>query len=450
MKYGLSGLIRKWYQKAAAFFKTKENPVIYDTLQQLYPHKNIQKLYEDHQVKKLCIMSGIILIGMVSVVFLRLSSQTKGRLTEGTRLIRNEWGAGDYSVTLQAEHVKEGWQKEISLDIEERQFSNEERETVFDEIQQLLPDRIKGENRDLQHVESDLELVSSLSDYPVTISWSSDNERIGRMGAVNRKGLTEGEWTKLRAQLVYEEAQRVISYQVYLLPEQLREEEGFFRELENILFKEEEKITDGEVILPTEIKGQEVVWREVKNDNSLQIIWLVLLGVIGVGKGLDRDLEKNGMERKQRLAEEYPVILSKLRLYLSAGMTTKAAFYQLAKDYSGTAAKEKYMYEELQLVCNRLQNGISEETAYRDWGKRCGDMRYRRLAMVLCSHLRLGSGQLLRELAGEEEEAREERRRQARKLGEEAAVKLLFPMLLQLLVVLGLILIPAYMDFGGI
>ena len=249
--------MRKWYQKAVFFFKTKENPVVYDTLQQLYPHKNVQKMYEDYQVKKLCIMSGIILMGMVSVVFLRLCSQTKERLTEGTRLIRNEWGAGDYSVTLQAEHVEEGWQKEISLNIDERQFSKEEREAVFDEIQQLLPERIKGTNRDLQHVESDLELAGTLPDYPVTISWSSNNERINRLGVVNRRELTEGEWVELTAQLVYEGEHRVVVYQVYLLPEQLKEEEGFFRELENTLFKEEEeKIADGEIVLPTEIKGQ--------------------------------------------------------------------------------------------------------------------------------------------------------------------------------------------------
>lgn len=78
------------------------------------------------------------------------------------------------------------------------------------------------------------------------------------------------------------------------------------------------------------------------------------------------------------------------------------------------------------------------------------EMRYRKLSLLLITHLKIGNGQLLKFLDSEEISAREEKRQMARKLGEEASVKLLFPMLLQLLVVMFLILIPAYIDFGGI
>lgn len=452
MSNQFSEVIRKYYRSIAVRFKIKKNPVVGDALWELYPQKDQRRLYEDHQIKKFGVMSGIIFIGIVSVVCLRLCSQTEDRLTEGAQLIRNEWGAGNYTVTLQAENADNGWQKDISLQVDERQLTDAEREVMFDEVQSILPELIKGENTDLQHVESDLELMTELTGYPVIISWSSSSNRIDMAGAVERTGLPdEGEQAELTARIVYESEKRTFSYPVYLLAEQVSEEEGFFRELEDILQKdEEEKISESILKLPEEINGQKILWQEKKEGNTLVILLLAVVGALAAAKGVDHDLEKCCMARNKQLVAEYPHFLSKLRLYLSAGMTTKAAFYRLAEDYKSRLPKNNYLYEELQLACNRFQNGISEEQVYREWGKRCKDMRYRRLSLLLCSHLRLGNGQLLRELTEEEEGAREERRRHARKLGEEATVKLLFPMLLQLLVVLCLVLVPAYMDFGGI
>jgi hypothetical protein len=129
----------------------------------------------------------------------------------------------------------------------------------------------------------------------------------------------------------------------------------------------------------------------------------------------------------------------------------KNTFFYLMKDYERMKfGKADFLYQELRLLCNRFENGVPEEKAYEEWGKRCGEMCYRKLSLLLITNLRQGNRQMLRFLEAEEESAREQRRQQARKLGEEAGIKLLFPMLLQLLVVMFLILIPAYMDFGSV
>ncbi|MBQ8596622.1 MAG: type II secretion system F family protein [Lachnospiraceae bacterium] len=423
-----------------------------DALEQLYPLKNQEVMYEEHQVKKLCTVCGIVFIGIVSVVCLRLSSQTKDRLTEGAQLIRNEWGAGDYSVTLQAENADREWQKEFSIQIGERQFTEEERILILDETERMLPELIKGKNTDLQHVENNLLLPSSLEDYPVNISWRSSSVRIQNSGEIDRIGLSgEGERAELTAELSCGQEKRVVVYEVCLLPEQISDEEAFFRALEEtVLEAEDAGNVEKELQLPLEINGQRISWRERKEDISIPILLIVLMGALAVAGGMDKDLENCCKDRRKQLLTAYPDFLSKLRLYLSAGMTIKVAFYKLAEDYGRESVKRNYLSEELQLACNRFRNGVSEEKVYQEWGKRCVEIRYRRLSLLLCSHLRMGSGQLLRELEAEEESAREERKHHARKLGEEAGVKLLFPMLLQLLVVLFLILIPAYLDFGAV
>ena len=50
-------------------------------------------------------------------------------------------------------------------------------------------------------------------------------------------------------------------------------------------------------------------------------------------------------------------------------------------------------------------------------------------------------------LLEEAKEAMEERRQLAKKMGEEAGTKLLFPMILMLLVVLVILIVPAMMSF---
>lgn len=414
--------------------------------------KSVKKICENHQRKKMLVVSGIIGAGMISAVCLSLCSRMNGRLTEGNRLFRNEWGAGDYSVTLQAENTSNGWKEQIRLEIEERKLTEKEKEYAFQNIANRLPDLIKGNNRDLYHVEEELNLLSAIKEYPMTIIWKSNSKRIRESGEVDRSGLEEGEWTEIIADVKYGQEQRTFEFPVYLMPEIPDEKTVFFRELEEKLLQTKgESGEEKEVVLPEEIEGQNIRWQEIREDNTPYILCVSVIGAIAAAAGMDQELEKNRKKKKQRFSYEYPNFISMLRLYLSAGMTTQRAFCRLALDYKKRSDdRGKELAKELQIACNRFKNGVPEETVYREWGERCMEMRYRKLSLLLITHLKIGNGQLLKFLDSEEISAREEKRQMARKLGEEASVKLLFPMLLQLLVVMFLILIPAYIDFGGI
>lgn len=412
----------------------------------------MKKTYESHQIKKMLVVSGIILTGIVSAVGLNLSSRRNGRLAEGNRLFRNEWGAGDYSVTLQAENTSNGWKEQIRLEVEERKLTEEEREHAFESVKAMLPELIKGNNSDLHHVEKELNLLSAIEGFPMTITWNSSSERIKESGDLDKTGLKEGEWAELTADVKYGQETRTFAFSVYLMPEDPDEKEMFFRELKEQLLWTKEKSGEEKVfLLPEEIAGQSIQWKEIKEDHTMYILGIFAIGAFAAAIGMDRELEKNQEKKKKRLSYEYPNFVSMLRLYLSAGMTMQSAFGKLALDYrkrSDDGGKD--LAKELQLACNRFRNGVPEEKIYREWGERCMEMRYRKLSLLLVTHLKIGNGQLLKFLDAEEISAREEKKQMARKLGEEASVKLLFPMLLQLLVVMFLILIPAYIDFGAI
>lgn len=180
-------------------------------------------------------------------------------------------------------------------------------------------------------------------------------------------------------------------------------------------------------------------------------LFLLLSGVL-ISMAMDSDLKKNCRKRSRQLLMDYGRFVNRLRLYLSAGLTLKNAFVRIMRELKKEKrGKEKcYLQEEMQIACYRLENGVLEEKVYQDFGRRCDEMPYRRLCFLLAMHLKQGNHQLLLLLEKEADSAQEERRNMAKKLGEEAGTKLLFPMMLMLGIVMFLILIPAYFSFGTI
>ena len=275
-------------------------------------------------------------------------------------------------------------------------------------------------------------------------------------GKVNRQQIqADGEWVILYA-TVKESGQKeseTFEYKIYVLQEELSEEERFFRILQERLSAEnEKKAEESKILLPEEINGNKIIWKERYENNSIFIFLLFLLGSVLAGKGMDYDLRRSLQKRNRQLEKEYAGFVNKLRLYLSAGLTVRNSLIKITEEYGKylKSRRKNYLYEELKISCFQLENGVAEEQVYYNFGQRCGEMRFRRLSTLLGVQLKQGNDQLLQILEKEADSALEEQKNRARKAGEEAGTKLLFPMMLMLLVVMFLILVPAYLDFGSI
>lgn len=449
------------YRKFKPVLGKKQNPKIYKALLQVNPMENGEVLYDNFQIRKLTFMFTILAIGIVSAICLHLCSRMDGKLAEGAQLIRNEWDAGDYQITLHA--VTENWDREIPFLVKNREMTKEEETYLKEKLYQALPEIIRNENIDLYHVTGDLNLISSVPGYPYNLIWSSnDNRRISTSGKVNRRDIgKEGEKVNLVVTIAGGQERASFTYEILLLPETLDEEETFFR----VLGKEMQKIdsetrNQNQINLPDYIMGKAIKWKEVKADNSIFLFFLFFLVSFLIGKGMESDLEKTCKKRNYQLSTDYSGFVNKLRLYLSAGLTVKNAFLRMTADYAkwqrqemlhrDKERKQWYLLEEMQISCYQLNNGVMEEQVYQDFGKRCGEMRYRRLSFLLAVHLKQGNDRLLILLAKEADDAQEERKNIAKKAGEEAGTKLLLPMMLMLVVVMLLVLLPAYMGFGSI
>lgn len=92
-----------------------------------------------------------------------------------------------------------------------------------------------------------------------------------------------------------------------------------------------------------------------------------------------------------------------------------------------------------------MRDGMSEKKALERFGRRCRLLPYLRFSSVITQNLKKGSEGLLDILEKEAMEALEQRKERALQLGETAGTKLLFPMMLMLGLVMGIIMIPAFM-----
>ena len=142
--------------------------------------------------------------------------------------------------------------------------------------------------------------------------------------------------------------------------------------------------------------------------------------------------------------------MSRLVVFLGAGLPVRKAWAKIVKDYRRTEEKagKRAAYEEMAAAYYLMQRGVPEIQAYSEFGNRCRVLPYRKLAGILEQNVKNGSKSLTPVLEAEMEAAFEQRKNLARRLGEEASTKLLLPLFMMLLIVMVMITVPAFLAFG--
>ena len=431
----------------------RENRRVRETFAHLHPGENSAQRFADYQSRKYFAAGMMIVAGIVAAILVFIANSMGGRLEEGGVLRRNEWGKGSYFVTLSA-HTEEG-NEILTLEVEERKYTEQEVLRLKEEALRQLQEIIVGNNDSLRQVRENLRLVTDISGYPFFVSWRTSNyQRIKPDGTITLQNLLpEGEEITLTAILTYEQFKWEEEFTVLLLPAVISPEQEYSNNLRELL-SENDKLyqTNDKYYLPKSIGELDISWEERKDENSAFILFLGFAGALLVIWGMDRDVQKKDRQRREQLVRNYPDFVSRLQLYMGAGLTVKNAFLKLGKDYQkqkNNTGKKDFLYEEI-LICNyQFSNGRAEDRIYQEWGKRCGEMHYRKLGFLLTTYLKQGNDKLLDMLSAEMENALEERRNRAKQRGEEMGTKLLFPMMMMLIVVMFLILLPAFADFSG-
>lgn len=360
-------------------------------------------------------------------------------------LERNSYGEGGYEETLFAE--TQGKTQEITVYVEEESYTEKEIEHYIKEAKKELDKWLKK----VKKGGKDFRFPQSLEGNPVKISWSTGNPEILSWEGMLGEDIPEkGENVEIVAFLFLGEGTEIWQKKVTVYPPSLSEKKKLQKEIQ----KEAELLSENPsepLYLPQTVRGEEIRYRKTGTETG-RIICIMSL-VLGLGVyPLQKEKEKKKRELvKKEMQRDYPDIIQKLVLFLRAGFTIRKAMEKIADGYLRSKekyhAKERSAYEEIVRTCKEMQGGIYEAEAYERFGVRCGLSQYKVLSVLLVQNLKKGNQNLLELLEREEAVAEDERKRSAKVRGEEASTKLLLPMVLQLIVVLMILMIPAFFSF---
>lgn len=398
---------------------------------------------------------SIVLLGISVLILFFLGGMIRERQakTEQLTFERNPYGQGEKTESVYADGER------VEFSVGEQKYKQEEIEQKFQEAFSYAQENLLGENASYDRITKDLNFFDEIPDSGIEISWMpEDYELIDSSGVVQNEEFDEEEkggvittvvGTFSYGDIVYER-----EYPVCIYEREMSEKESKKKQLIKILKEYERKDdTKGSFQIPAVLNGISLK-RENRGTNTITLFVLGIIFVICLIYVENSRMNERMKKRNEEILMDYPKIINQLVLYLGAGMTIMGSFSKINEDYKKkrqeNLIERRYAYEELSIMMNQLQGGVSQERAYYDFGQRIGLLPYMKLISFITQNLYQGSREILHLLEQEEQQAFDDRVNYARKLGEEAGTKLLFPMILLLIVVMIIVMMPALLRLGNI
>ena len=373
------------------------------------------------------------------------------------KLGRDEKGGGSRNETVLATVDGICERVPVQIRVDEQGYIEEEATAILKEVSEELEAKILGSNEKRSYVTMDLDLITSIPGYPVSIQWTLDNyDHMGLDGTLREGIPEEGVTVHLRAVLSFEYGQKQMAQKTWettvtLYPPDLQNPEQVIEALEHLGKEETEKSRDETALsLPDEIAGHAVTWGRDTAISGYQVLGmggLIFLLLAAWGRQKASEAIKI---RKNRLLQDYPEILEQFSLLIGAGMTVKSAWYKIVDNYQERKDRcgKRPAYEEMVRTCFEMQGGVPEGESYENFGKRCQTQEYMRLGLLLSQNQRKGTRGITELLSLEAIHAFEDRKARAKRKGEETGTKLLVPMIMMLAVVLVIVIVPAFWSTG--
>lgn len=364
---------------------------------------------------------------------------------------RNNYGEGNKKETYEVTVGDELEEEEVTIDVEEQKYTAKETKEIFEKVTSELDKVILGENKSLDHVEHDLNLLTEWEDYPVQIQWELDRyDVVNAQGEIQpEKTKPEGTLVELTATLMYEGEEALHVTNVMIYPRKKSKKERILEGIQKLVAKNQEKTkTEKTFFLPAEIDGKQIYWKKKVEQRGYYVLGLGGVGAMLIIASKKQKEQEEKKQRKEQMLTDYPEIINKFALLFTTGMTTKAVWERIVKNYEEqkTYTGERAVYEEMRYALNEMQSGITEAEAYERFGRRCGISEYIKFGALLAQNLKKGTKGMTDLLRGESIQAFENRKSRAKRLGEEAGTKLLAPMFGMLAIVLVIVIVPAFLS----
>jgi len=383
----------------------------------------------------------IVLFGIGLLVYDFVTTQ----IHFNNEISRNKAGSGDNREQFIIGFLDN--EEEIEVEISEQHLSEREMEDIFEKAISEIEETYLGRNKTPENVQYDIVTKTSYVGGVVKANWQFDEYMlISSDGKIRQDKISDqGNIVNAKVLLNYLENERCYCFSFVIKPFDLSSIEGQRKAIKDEIESADEKTINSPVmLLPTNAQGMELRWKKKMDLRGFQLIVLAVITGVALIVGKKQEAKKIEKSRDEQLEKDYPMIVSKLSILMSAGMSFRGALERIClgiKKETPTAG-----YEELLRTYRQINDGIGEIEAIENFGIRTGRKEYRRLCMLLCQNIKKGSRELIDSLEKEELSAFESRKQRAMKAGEEASTKLLLPMSGMLFVVIVILIVPALMQ----
>lgn len=396
---------------------------------------------------------GLLLFGLMFLFGAIVFGMAIGGSFDDTRVtsfVRPHSGADVYQ--LKAKIGQKEYDTELSVN--ERTLTEQEVIEAWEEAKSTLPKQMLGSNRCAEEVTKHLYFPKKLEGTNVDLVWiSSDYKLVDFEGNVyNGNAATEGSIVTVTVEVKYGQWVSFLDIPICVVREVESTENTGERLTEELKKRDAEQAYEEIMELPTDVGESPVEFYKKKSRSPWLFAILFLLMIIGLFALWESEDKRLRKEREDQLLRDYPDLVSKITLLLQAGLTLRSAWDRITEDYESSKELQRkketrYVYEEMRSIRNRLNAGVPEENAYEEFGRNCGNIRYLRLSSLLVQNLKKGTGGLIPLLRKEAAEAFAERKERVKQKGEEAGTRLLIPMAGILVLILAIIMIPAFLSF---
>lgn len=393
------------------------------------------------------------LTGFLGLV-ISITENTGQQMIQEGKLPKNE--AGEKTQTQELQLSADGILEDYAyiVEVEAQRLQGAKMNQLFTDAAKEAEQIFIGESKSLDRIERDVILPKKLQDGQIRASWQFEPE-----GIIDLEGKLHTEESDKAGTLVmvsvtmsYYDEVRNHSFGCMVYPKNLSRVEKLLADLADYFKQEQEESKNQEYIrLPLELNGNQLRWSQ-KTENTYRIILMIGLAaavVVYIQQGILE--QRKEQERKNKLLKQYPDMVSKISLLLGAGMTLSGAWERIVLNYQHQLEKNQIeqneVYEQMMTAYREMQDGVGEIKVYERFAERCGTPQYRKFSMLIVQNLRKGSAGLRQILDKEVEDAFALRKNLAKKAGEEAGTKMLFPMMMMLCIVMVIILVPAFLTF---
>ena len=359
-------------------------------------------------------------------------------------------GKTDMHVLERDDYDGEVKTEDIRLSVDDKEYTYmmeiEPREYTEDQFYQeahmqldILESKILGDNPDLEHVSCSLNLPSEDEAGVFAYTWRSDNPTV--LSSYGKVYLEEVKGTivvPLTVEISYRTYTMEHSFSVCVVQD-MRGKDAVERAEETLQQIEKETRTDEKLTIPEQLGEVGVsVKRQTKEHAMTWVAFGIVLAALLPVMMYARWKEER-RKRNSALIDQYPSFVNRLWLLLGAGMTVQMGIRKIASEMKGDILLKK----ELEYAMHQLDTGSEESWVYEQLGQRLELPEYYQMFQHLSQHIRMGTKDLRNLMEQEMQLALQKRRELAKKKGEEASTKLLFPMVVLLILVMIMIVYPA-------